>query len=213
MPNLLDKERLLKQLKVRKVHVFPRLLAELPPEIAARFSSPWDTVERIAAALRLLPMGALQFLLTSPTGAIVIAPGVSRYVRGPQTLRRTQLENVAFVSATDSLEGDLAPLRAVVYLFDHLLGSSGASGGPSLSDGVGITPQWTEVATQIPRLFVLGHNPDALCRRSPADYFACSVAQYAASPRDLNAADPNMHKLLARSFFSENFWRQKNAES
>ena len=95
----------------------------------------------------------------------------------------------------------------------NLLGSAGAADGPCLSDGVGIMPGWTEAATQIPRLFALGHNPDPLCRRSPADYFAHSVAQYAVCPRDLNAADPNMHKLLARSFFSESFWRQKNAES
>ena len=213
MPHPLDKERLLKELKVRKIHVYPRLLAELPREVAARFDSPWDTVERLAAALHRLPLGALNFLLASPTGAIVIAPGGSRYARGPQTLHRTRLENVAFVPAAELLEEDIAPLRAVVRLYDHLLGSAGAADGPCLSDGVGITPGWTEVATQIPRLFALGHNPDPISRSSPADYFAHSVAQYAVRPRDLNAADPNMHKLLARSFFSENFWRQKNAES
>ena len=213
MPQLPNKERLLKELKVRKIHVYPRLLALLPPQTAARFASPWEPVERLAAVLERLPLGALDFLLASPTGALVVSPGGPQYVRETQLLHRTQLENVAFVPAAALLEGPTQPLRVVAHLYDHLLGSAGAADGPCLSDGVGITPAWTEVGVQIPRLFALGHNPDPICRASPADYFAQSVALYAALPRDLNVADPNMYKLLARSFFSENFWRHKNADT
>lgn len=209
----MNRERLLKEMKVRRIHVYPRLLAEMPRETAARFDSPWAAVERLAAILGRMPLGALHFLLAGPTGAFAVTPAESLYARGPYTLHKTQVENVAFVSAAALLSDEVEVLRTAAYLYDHLLGSGGASGGPNLSDGVGVTPQWTEVATQIPRLFALGHNPDPLCRRSPADYFAQSAALHAVRPRELNAADPNMHKLLARSFFSENFWRQRSEES
>jgi len=209
----LDRERLLKELKVRRIHVYPRLLALLPPEISVQFASQWEPVERLAAILGGLPLGALRFLLASPTGALAITLADSRYVRGPFALHKTQLENIALVPAMALLEGPVEPLRVAAHLYDHLLGSGGDSDGPSLSDGGGITSQWTEVGAQIPRLFALGHNPDSICRRSPADYFAQSVALYAVRPKELNATDPNMHKLLTRSFFSENFWRHKNADT
>jgi hypothetical protein len=213
MPHLPNKERLLKELKVRKIHLYPRLFALLPPQTAAQFASRWEPVERLAATLSLLPLSAMIFLLNSPTGALVVSPDNLLYVRGPQLLHKTQLENVAFVPAAALLEGPVEPLRVVAQLYNHLLGSAGATDGPCLSDGVGITPAWTEVGVQIPRLFALGHNPDPICRASPADYFAQSVALYAARQRELNVADPNMHKLLTRSFFSENFWRHKNANT
>jgi hypothetical protein len=213
MLHSLDRERLLKELKVRRIHITPRLLTLLTPETAARFANPWEPVERLAAMMGRLPLGALRFLLVSPSGALVLTHADSGYVRGPYPLHRKQLENAALIPAAALLEDDVAPLRLTACLYDHLLGSGGAAGGPNLSDGIGITPRWTEVAAQIPRLFALGHNPDPTCRRSPADYFAQSVALYATRPKGLNVADPAMYKLLTRSFFSENFWRQKHADN
>jgi len=205
---VLDKERLVKELKTRKMHLYPRLFALLAPAVAGQFATTWEPVERLAILLGRLPQGALHFLVASPTGGMVISPVELPYARGPQKLHRLQVENVAFVSAESLLGDGLISLRAIAHLYDHLLGSAGAVRGPNLSGGVGVTDEWTEVGAQIPRLFALGHNPDPACQKSPADYFAQSVALYAVRPRELNAADPNMHKLLKRSFFSETFWRQ-----
>ena len=206
----MDKERLVKELKTRRVHLYPRLFALLSPGVAGHFASTWEPVERLTEFLCRLPQGALRFLLASPTGDIVISPVDLPYARGPQKLQRLQVENVTFVPAEALLGDGMIPLRAVAHLYDHLLGSAGAERGPNLSDGVGITEEWTEDGAQIPRLFALGHNPDPICQTSPAGYFAQSVALYVVRPRELNAADPNMHKLLKRSFFSETFWRQDN---
>ncbi len=208
----LDKTRLIKELKVRKVHVYPRLWAMLPPDVLARYSSQWEPVDRLARLLDEMPVGALRFLLDSPTGAFIISPAETGYSPGPVTVGKIRAQNGVFVSAQALLEDEPDVLRAIARLYDHLLGSAGAAEGPRLSDGVGITPAWTEVGAQIGRLFALGHNPDPLCHRSRADYFAQSVAMYILQPRELNTADPNMHKLLQRSFFSETFWRRTHAE-
>lgn len=207
-----DKTRLIKELKVRKVHVFPRLWLLLPPNLLARFSSQWEPVDRLARLLEEMPLGALQFLLDSPTGALIISPAETGYTPGPVVVGKIKAQNGVFVSAQALLDDEADVLRAIARLYDHLLGSMGATDGPRLSDGVGITPAWTEVGAQIGRLFALGHNPDPLCHRSPADYFAQSLALYITRPRDLNVADPNMYKLLQRTFFSETFWRRTRAE-
>lgn len=208
----IDRTRLAKELKVRKIHVFPRLWSLLPREISARLASQWEPVDRLARLLLKMPVGALLFLLNSPTGVFIIHPSETRYVPGPVAAGKTRAENGVFASVQSLLDDEAAVLRAIAGLYDHLLGSMGAADGPRLSDGVGITPAWTEVGAQIVRLFPLGHNPDPICRRSPADYFAQSLALYTAEPRALNVADPNMHKLLQRSFFSETFWRRTDAE-
>ena len=207
-----DRTRLVKELKVRKVHVYPRLWSLLTLDVAARFSSQWEPVDRLAQLLLQMPVGALQFLAESPTGVFIISPAETEYVPGPAAIGKIKAENAVFVSARALLEAETDALRAIAHLYDHLLGCMGAAGGPRLSDGVGITPAWTEVGTQIVRLFALEHNPDPICRRSAADYFAQSLALYITQPRALNVADPNMHKLLQRSFFSETFWRRTHAE-
>ncbi len=207
-----DKTRLIKDLKVRKVHVYPRLWSLLPADLLARFSSQWEPVDRLARLLQEMPVGALWFLLDSPTGLFVISPAETGYVPGPVAVGKIKGANGVFVSARALLDDEADVLRAIARLYDHLLGSLGATDGPRLSDGVGITPAWTEVGAQVGRLFALGHNPDPLCQRSPADYFAQSLALYITRPRDLNVADPNMHKLLNRTFFSETFWRRTRAE-
>lgn len=208
----LNKTRLIKEIKVRKVHVYPRLWSLLPPDVSARFSSQWEPVDRLAQLLAKMPSGALWFLLDAPRGAFIISPEETRYVPGPVAVGKIRAENGVFVSAQALLDDEAAVLRAIAGLYDHLLGSMGAAEGPRLSDGVGITPAWTEIGAQIVRLFPLGHNPDPICRKSPADYFAQSLALYTTEPRALNVADPNMHKLLRRSFFSETFWRRTDAE-
>lgn len=207
-----DKTRLTKELKVRKVHVYPRLWFLLPSDVLSRLASQWEPVDRLARLLEELPVGALQFLLDATTGAFIISPDETLYAPGPIAIGKIKATNGVFVSARVLLDDEAAALRAIAGLYDHLLGSAGAAGGPRLSDGVGITPAWTEVGAQIVRLFALEHNPDPLCRKSPADYFAQSLALYITRPRDLNVADPNMSKLLQRSFFSETFWRRTHAE-
>ncbi|MDH7489510.1 MAG: hypothetical protein QHH80_08375 [Anaerolineae bacterium] len=207
-----DKTRVIKDLKVRKVHVYPRLWSLLPADLRARFSSQWEPVDRLARLLQEMPVGALQFLLDNPAGVFIISPAETGYVPGPVVVGKIKATNGVFVSAQALLDDEADVLRAIARLYDHLLGSMGAADGPRLSDGVGITPVWTEVGAQIGRLFALGHNPDPLCQRSPADYFAQSLALYITRPRDLNVADPNMHKLLQRTFFSETFWRRTRAE-
>lgn len=212
MQREIDRTRLVKELKVRKIHVFPRLWSLLPREVSARLASQWEPVDRLARLLLKMPVGALLFLLNSPTGVFIIHPSETRYVPGPVAAGKTRAENGVFVSVQSLLDDEADVLRATARLYDHLLGSMGAANGPRLSDGVGITPAWTEVGAQTGRLFALAHNPDPLCRISPADYFAQSLALYIADPRALNIADANMHKLLRRSFFSETFWRRTYAE-
>ena len=208
MSHLVDKNRLLKELKSRKIHLYPRLLSRLPPDVANRFDSQWSPVQHLASHLARLPLSALDFLLGSSTGALVIGPAETlHYARGRHQLHKAWLENVAFIPAASLLGDGVAPLHVVAHLYDHLLGSGGALGGANLCDGVGVSPAWTEVGAQISELFALGHNPDPLCQEDCADYFAQSVALYAVRPKELNAADPLMHKLLRRSFFSESFWR------
>lgn len=208
MAHLADKNRLLKELKSRKIHLYPRLLSRLPPDVANRFDSQWSPVQHLASHLARLPFSALDFLLSSSTGALVIGPtDVLHYARGRHHLHETRLENVAFLPAASLLGDGVIPLHIVAHLYDHLLGCGGAVDGLNLSDGVGISPAWTEVGAQISELFALGHNPDPLCQKNCADYFAQSVALYAVRPRDLNTADPLLYKLLKRSFFSETFWR------
>ncbi len=204
----MDKNRLLRELKSRKIHLYPRLFSLLPPNVAERFDSQWSPVEHLANHLARLPCGALRFLLDSASGDLVIThTDTLHYARGTHRLHKTRRENVAFVPAISLLGDGIVPLHIAAHLYDHLLGSGGATDGLNLSDGVGITPAWTEVGAQIPRLFALGYNPDPGCQTDCADYFAQSVALYALRPKELNVADPPMYKLLRRSFFSESFWR------
>lgn len=208
MSKFLNPERLLKELKSRKIHLYPRLFSLLPPDVAEGFDSQWSPVVHLADHLARLPCGALHFLLASPTGALVVSPTDDlHYARGANQLHKSRLENVAFIPAASLLGDGTAPLHIVTHLYDHLLGSGGAAAGANLSDGVGITPAWTEVAAQIREAFALGYNPDPLCQTDCADYFAQSVAWYALRRKELNAVDPPMYKLLKRSFFSETFWR------
>lgn len=204
----LNEEHLLKELKSRKIHLYPRLFSLLPPDVAEGFDSQWSPVVHLANHLAQLPCGALHFLLTSPTGALVVShTDALHYARGLHQLHKSRLENVAFIPAASLLGDGTVPLHIVAHLYDHLLGSAGADDGANLSDGVGITPAWTEVGAQVLETFALGYNPDPLCQKDRADYFAQSVAWYALRPKELNVADPPMYKLLKRSFFSETFWR------
>jgi hypothetical protein len=200
--------RLIKELKVQRIFLYPRLFSTLPATVAERFESDWAPVERLAALLSRFPDAALRFLLLSPTGAFVISPEERHYVRGPQTLPMRVVENVGYVSAESLLGDGVAPLHVAAHLYDHLLGSGGAPEGPNLSDGAGISPAWNLVAKDVQRLFALGHNPDPICQRDPGEYFAQSLALYAIRPIELNVADPLMHKLLKRTFFSNTFWEE-----
>ncbi len=208
MTSLVDQPLVLKQLKVRKIALYPRLFSLLPPALASRFENQWSPVQLLAGLLGKLPAEALRFLASSPTGYLVISPEWLAYERGRQQVGKRRMENVAFISAGSLLGDGVEPLHVTAHLYDHLLGSLGVPDGPNLSDGEGVRPEWVETGRQIPRLFALGHNPDPFCRESPAEYFAQSVALYALRRRELNAADPLMYKLLSRTFFSDSFWKE-----
>jgi len=166
------------RLKLSKIHLTPRLLERCPRRVGRQFDSLWAPVEELAQQV------------------------------GAQSLRRQELEAVAFISLTDLVEEPLRALHVVGHLLDHLLGCQGAPQGGWLSDGHALSPPWVEIGQQVPALFKLGYAIDQIAAANPRQYFAQSLAWYIQNRRRLNVADPLIERLLRQTLFSENFcWR------
>jgi len=196
------------RLKLSKIHLTPRLLERCPRRVARQFDSLWAPVEEFAQRLHPLPTALVQFLTHTPRGHIVLTAGVSSYEVGAQSLRRQELEAVAFISLTDLVEEPLHALHVVGHLLDHLLGCQGAPQGGWLSDGHALSPPWVEIGQQVPELFELGYAIDQIAAANPRQYFAQSLAWYIQNRRRLNVADPLIERLLRQTLFSENFCRR-----
>jgi len=198
----------LQRLKLAKIHLSPRVLERGSRHITAPFDTLWAPVEHLTAYLRHLPISLVGFVTHTPRGHIVITPGCSRYEPGVQLLRGRELAAVAYVSLTDLVENPLQAHHLVGHLLDHLLGCAGDPTGRWLSDGHGLNPYWMEIGQQIAFLYHLGYAVDEVAAAHPHQYFARSVAWYIHDRRQLNAADPQIQRLLRRTIFSEPFCRR-----
>jgi len=198
----------LRQLKLSKIHLTPRLLDLCPRRITGQFPSPWAPVEMLAQRLHPLPASLVQFLAHTPRGHILLTYRPSHYEPGGCSLRGRELEAVALIALADLIEAPLRAFQMIGHLLDHLLGCQGIPQGKWLSDGQGFNPPWMEIARQIPRLFALGYAVDEIAATTPRCYFARSIAWYIQDRRRLNTADPLIEKLLRRTLFDEGFCRR-----
>jgi hypothetical protein len=163
-------------------------------------------MKALAAQVGCLPDGLWPCLLGLDGGFVVISTEESHYAGGPSTVRRWQLQNVAFVDVVDLAQDNERPLHVLAHLVDHQLGCKGEMEGPWLSEGGGRSERQREAARRIPGLFALGYGPDEIARANVHDYFAQSLALYCRDRRRLNVADPQIEKWLRTNFWNSTFW-------
>lgn len=185
----------------------PGLLLQTSPRVRGVFDHAWAPMEALAQQLHHLPFALWNHLLDHAGGFVAISVGESRYVPGPATIGRQQVQNVAFVSVEDLAQDNERPLHIIGHLVDHYLGCGGDPQGSWLSEGGGTTPNWQQAASRLPRLFALGYGVDKVALSNVRDYFAQSLAIYCRDRQRLNVADPQIHKWLHSTLWNEAFWR------
>jgi hypothetical protein len=200
-------DNLWERLKVDRVHMAPRAFDLSPSQVQQRYRSAWAPLVDLLGKLRPSPDGLLRFWLCQPGGHVVITHLGSRYEEGERDLKSGPIHNVAYAGLTDLAAGSLEALVPVGRMLDHLLGSGGATDGPWLSEGGGVSSALEGVGSQIVRLFPLGYGFDALACHDVRSYFSRSLAMYVQDRRALNVADPHVERLLRTTLFSAAFWR------
>jgi hypothetical protein len=136
----------------------------------------------------------------------LINPLRHSYAPGLQPVGRRELDGVAWVSARRILAepGLASPLAG---LLDHLLGSDGAPGGPTLSDGAGRSAAWAEVSHRLLRQFSLGYAPPEAAATADS-YFAWGLRAFLADAPGLGVVDPGLERLLRTTLFDNTFWQR-----
>jgi len=194
-----------------KVHIQPGTISRLPTQQAARLRSPLDLGRRLLAPLERAPAELLRFWLEHPRGHAVVNPLRHGYLPGAQAVGRRRRDGVAWIAAARLLaEPGLA--EPLASLLDHLLGSDGQLDGPSLSDGAGRNPAWTEVGQRLLRQFSLGYAPPDTAA-APGRYLAWGLRSYLADLRGLGVIDPGLERLLRTTIFDAGFWQRSDSQS
>ena len=197
------KSRLLRALKRERLHVERGALEASPLEVRRFFEHAWAPADLLLSRMSGWPAGLVSFWLQAPAGHIIFCCEASTYLPPGLPWYGEHLRGVARVSLADLLGDGRPALEVVAHLVDHLLGSHGQPDGPWLSDGAGVTPRLEEVGCRVQSLARLGYGPG-----EPHRYFAWAFAGYWLNRRGLNAADPNVERLLRTTVCSEAFWRQ-----
>jgi hypothetical protein len=160
----------------------------------------------LLAPLDRAPVELLRFWAGHRRGHAVINPLRHGYAPGVQPVGRRELDGVAWVSARRLLAepGLAGPLAG---LLDHLLGSDGEPGGPSLSDGAGRSAAWTEVGHRLQRQFSLGYAPPEAAATADR-YFAWGLRAFLADAPGLGVVVPGVERLLRTTLFDSTFWQR-----
>jgi hypothetical protein len=191
----------------------PDLLAQSPPWVRGVFDHAWAPMQALALQVRLLPAELWAALLHLPGGFVAIGQGASRYLPGPTTLARQEVQNLAFVSVEDLARDNERPLHVIGHLIDHHLGCGGAPEGTWLSEGGGLRPRWQAAGARLPGLFALGYAVDEVAAAGVREYFAQSLAVYCREQRRLNVADPQIDRWFRSTLWHAGFWRLKDDTS
>ncbi len=191
------------------MHVQPGTIARLSTQQAARLRSPLDLGRLLLAPLDRAPVELLHFWAGHPRGHALINPLRHGYAPGVQPVGRRAFDGVAWVSAKRLLAepGLASPLAG---LLDHLLGSDGEPGGPSLSDGAGRSAAWMEVGQRLQRQFSLGYAPPEAAATADR-YFAWGLHAFLADAPGLSVADPGLERLLRTTLFDSTFWQRSQS--
>jgi hypothetical protein len=160
----------------------------------------------LARSASALPASLLDTLQALDGGYIQISDTPSSYVPGPNTIRRLAVHNLGFISVEDLAVDNERPLHVIGHLVDHYLGCAGEVEGRWLSDGGGISLRLQQAAARLPRLYALGYGVDEVAQSDVRDYFAQSLAVYCREPRQLNVADPQIHKWFRSTLWNQGFW-------
>jgi hypothetical protein len=201
------KARLLERIRLDRIHIAPRALELSTARAQRHFEHIWAPLAHFASRLQPFPAGLLRFWLGQPGGHVVITHLPSRYHPGEEMLKRQRLRNVAYVRLSDLVEHPLEALVPLGHLLDDLLGSKGEGHDRRCSEGGGANEALREVGVRVMKLFPLGYGFDAAACRDVRTYFARSLALYLHDRRSLNAADPQIERLLSTTLLSDGFWR------
>ena len=208
-----EKRILLRALWRDKMHVEPRALDLAPPSIRTRFEHILAPAEKAVQMLEALPVGWLAIWEQSARGHLVFTHRASAYLPGAQPWRDGTLESVCYIGVADLIDRadrceQPAALIPILYLLDHLFGSDARPGGPRLSDGAGTKELLEQVGRRFQRIHALAYGHAELQVVSAQDYFAHTVCQYLANPRELGVLDPLVHRLYAQTLFDQGFWER-----
>jgi hypothetical protein len=189
-----------------RVKVMPNLLNQSPPWVRGVFDHAWAPREALARQVGCLPPELWGHLLGCDSGFIAIRTGESRYSPQQETIRKRQVQNVAFVSVVDLARDSMRPLHVIGHLIDHHLGCGGADDDLWLSEGGGMMPRWQQAGKRLSGLFALGYAVDEVAKTDVRNYFAQSLAHYCRDRQSLNVADPQVSKWLRSTLWNKAFW-------
>lgn len=193
---------------IARARLTPNLLAQAPPWVRATYDHPWAPMQAMASQLKCFPDDLWDYLLSQPTGFIVIGKD-SRYEPASIQLGEKELCGVAHVAIQDLARNNKRPLHVLSHLIDHHLGCQGHHEGPWMTQGSVARHEWTQAAQRLDRLFALGYGIDPVARANPQDYFAQSLAWYCQDRQKLNTADPQICKWFRSTIWNPSFWERK----
>lgn len=197
---------------MERARLMPDLLEEAPHWVSTIFDHAWAPMTALTNELKHLPAALWPTLMSFPGGYVYITADPSDYVPGPGTVRYQRVQNVARVSVEDLADENERPLHVIGHLIDHHLGCGGQPEGLWLSEGGGITPQWSEVGARLAQLYQLGYAADEVARSGVRDYFAQSLALYCRDRPSLNIADPQIEKWFHNTLWSREFWKSTQGQ-
>lgn len=205
MPTM-DKEGLLRALWRDKMHVEPRALELAPAAVRRSYEQVFHPTELILEGLRAFPEGLLRLWWVCPRGHAVFTHQPSHYAPGPQPWRDGTLTSVAYVSIVELRQNEAAAWRALLELFDHLIGGACDEARPRFSQGAGITPELADAAGRFAEVAELGYAARTLATSSAGEYLTRTLWLYLREPRRLNVLDPLAHRLFHGTLMAESFW-------
>nr|WP_290665121.1 hypothetical protein [Ardenticatena sp.] len=178
-----------------RIHVAPNL--PVPPGRVR------DAVMRHVSRL---PVALRDAWAAHPRGEMVVdASVVSTYVAEPTYWRHLHMAGMLLWHVDDVMQRREAFWQVVAAWLDHWLGSD-ATGGV-LSEGAmapfvppDVVARWREVVA-------LGYAEDLLETNVPRLLFQRGFARFMVSPRELEAADPQMARWFRSVLLDEAFWR------
>ena len=205
-PGVDDRERVLRALWRKKMHVEADALERSSPRFQAAFETIWGPADRLRDGLVELSVGLLGFWLDAPGGHVVFTHRESAYVPGTQEWRGQTLEGVCYLSVADVVPTIEPALPAFVAMLDHLLGSLGRGDGGCFSGGEGASESLAMAAERFVRAYALGYGAAELGSADAVAYLTDALALYLRDRAALNAIDPLVERLLAQTLMNEAFW-------
>lgn len=167
----------------------------------------WELRRHLDSFLSRLPAACLQEMTEAPGGFVAFTEADTTYHPGAWRHGSCAAQGVAVLNAPAFLEDPAPGLRALAGLLDHLLGSLCALPAQFISAGQPYSPHWSEFHRRLVAAHQLGYADDPAALQSSTGYFQWACARYLVDADDLQATDPQAHRLLRSTVFSAAFWQ------